>query len=65
VKRRRGRSAIGDRDLDEDAVGRYSRVLDEDVEVSVVAEHAGVEELVLEIVARELPVRGDDPVVGV
>ena len=44
-------AAVGDRDLDQDVFGRRLGVFDEHVEVAVVVEHAGVEQLVLELVA--------------
>ena len=43
--------AVGDRDADQDVVGRGLRVLGEDVEVAVVVEDAGVGELELGLVA--------------
>ena len=45
------RSAVADGDLDQDVLGRRLRVLDEDIEVAVLVEDAGVEQLVLELAA--------------
>ena len=44
-------AAIVDGDLDQDVLGRRLGVLDEDVEVAVLVEDAGVEQLVLELAA--------------
>ena len=46
---RRFRPAVGRRDADQDVVGGRLRVLDEDVEVAVVVEDAGVEQLELRV----------------
>jgi hypothetical protein len=46
------RTAIGDRNLDQDIFGRRLGVLDEHVEVAVVSENTRVEQLVLEFVSR-------------
>ncbi len=43
-----------------DVLGRALRVLDVDVDVAVVVEHAGVEQLVLEVVAAAVAVRRDE-----
>ncbi len=47
VQRRRLGPAVGGADADQDVVRRGLRVLDEDVEVAVVVENAGVQQLVL------------------
>ena len=44
------RAAVVDGDLDQDVFGRLLGVLDEHVEVAILVEHAGVEQLVLELV---------------
>jgi hypothetical protein len=54
---------VGDGDERDQVLGGLLRVLDEDVEVALVVEDAGVEELVLELVARA--VRVNERVVGV
>ena len=53
----RVRSAVGRGDLHQDVIGRAFGVLDEHVEVPVVVEDAGIEQLVLHVVARALAVR--------
>ena len=45
------RPRLTDRDADQDVVGRRLRVLDEDIEVAVVVEDAGVDQLELRILA--------------
>ena len=52
-----GRSPIDRGDAHEDVFGRRLRVLHEHVEIPVVIEHAGVEELVLHVVAGAPAVR--------
>ncbi len=47
-------SAIVDGDLDENVVRRRLRVFDEHVEIAVLIEHAGVEQLVLEVLRVRL-----------
>jgi hypothetical protein len=58
-------AAVRDGDLDEQIFRRGFRVLDEHVEVTTAAEHAGVQELVFEIRARLLRVRVDEVRVGI
>ena len=65
VHRRPLRAAVGKGDADRDVLGLVLRVLDVDVEVVVVVEDPGVHELVLELVAAPVVVRGDDVVVGI
>ena len=65
VNGRRVRSAVLDRDLDEDVFGRGLGVFDEHVEVAVLIEHARIEQLVLELRAPALLVRLDDVLVRV
>ena len=61
----RVRSAVGRGDLHQDVVGRALGVLDEHVEVPVVVEDAGIEQLVLHVVARALAVRPYKVAVGI
>jgi hypothetical protein len=49
--------AVVDRDADQDVFRAFLGVLEEHVEVSVVIEHAGVDQLVLELLPRPAPVR--------
>jgi hypothetical protein len=65
VERCRLRATVGHRDPDEDILGRGLGVLDEDVEVAVVREDAGVEQLVLQLLARPMAVRHHEVVVRV
>ena len=58
VQRRRLGPAVGDGDADQDVVGRRLRVLGEDVEVAVVVEDAGVDQLELGLA---LAARGGSP----
>ena len=51
------RAAVAGRDLDQDVLGRCLGILHEHVEVAVLLEDPGVEELVLELVAAAPPVR--------
>ena len=60
---RRVGGAVVRGDAAEDVLGRRLRVLDLDVEVAARVEDAGVEQLVLELLARALPVDGDQVVV--
>ena len=68
VGRRCSSAASGPRftagDPHEEVVGAALGVLHEDVEVAVAFEDAGVEELVLHLLPRPLPVRPDQVVVG-
>ena len=50
-------AAIVDRELDEDVLRRFLGILDEDVEVAVLVEDSGVDQLVLELVLAPAPVR--------
>ena len=50
-------AAIVDRDLDEDVLRRFLGVLDEHVEVAVLVEDPGIDQLVLELVLSPAPVR--------
>ena len=65
VHRRPLRSAVAHRDADRDVLRSALRVLDVDVDVAVLVEHAGVEQLVLEVVAAAVAVRLDEVGVGV
>ena len=65
VQRRRLRTPVGDGDLDQDVFGRGLRVLHEHVEVAVVVEDAGIEQLVLEVGPAAPLVGRDDVVVGI
>ncbi len=56
---------IGDRHRDEQVVGSGLRVLHDHVEVPVVVEHAGVDQLVLEVVPAPGSVGGHEVLVGV
>ena len=60
VHRRRVAAAVGERDPDVDVVGRALGVLDVDVDVAVVVEDAGVEQLVLQLEPASGTVRGDE-----
>ena len=44
-------TAVVNADLDQDVLGRFLGILDEDVEVAILIEHARVEQFVLEFVA--------------
>ena len=57
VEARRLRTAVVDRHADQDVLRSGLGVLDEDVEVPVVVEDPGVEQLVLELLARPPPIR--------
>ena len=59
------RSAIGGRDLHQDVLGAGLGVLHEDVEVPILLEDPGVEELVLHLVAAAPPVRLHQVRVGI
>ena len=59
------RPAVGGRDLDQDVLGAGLGVLHEDVEVAVLLEDPGVEELVLHLVAAAPPVRLHQVGVGI
>src|SRR5271170_7799735 len=59
------RTAIAYADFDQQIVGRRLRVFNKDVEVAVVVEHAGVQQLVFLFVARALPVGLDEVVVRI
>ena len=63
VQRRRLRSAIDRAHPDEDVLGIDLGELDEDIEVAVLVEDPGVEQLVLHVVARTAAVLGDQLVV--
>jgi hypothetical protein len=65
LDRRRFRPAVGDRNLDEDVFGRRLRIFDEHVEVAIVVEDAGVDQLVLEVFSTERLVATDDLIVRV
>jgi hypothetical protein len=54
VNRGRFGPAVLDRDLNEDVFRRCLRILDEHIEVAVLIENAGVEQLVLELSAPAL-----------
>ena len=64
MKAGRFRSAIVDCDTDEHVFRAFLRIFDEHVEVAVVVEYAGVEQLVLEFLPRPSPVRFDQVPVG-
>src|SRR5262245_59386117 len=53
-------TAVHDRESDHDVVRAILRVLDEHVKVPIVVEDAGVEQLVLELLARSAPIRLDE-----
>jgi hypothetical protein len=57
VDRRRFGTAVVHRDLDQDVLGGRFGVLHKHVEVAIVVEHAGVEELVFQLIARPPSVR--------
>src|SRR5215467_13718196 len=59
------RAVVCDGDADAEVLGRCLRVLDEDIEVPIVSEHAGVEQLVLELRSRAALVGRHQIVVGV
>ena len=61
----RFRPAIVHGDADEDVFRALLRVFHEHVEVPVVVEGAGIEQLVLELVPRSAPVRVDQVPVGI
>lgn len=58
-------AAIVNGDFDEDVFGRIFDVFDEDIEVAIIVEEAGVGEFVFEFVAAALAVGRDELVVGV
>ena len=58
------RAAVVDGDLDQDVFGRLLGVLDEDVEVAILVEHAGVEQFILELVAAPAAAGLDEIGVG-
>ena len=64
VQRRRLRAAVVRGDPHQDVVVRRLGVLDHDVEVAVVVEDAGVEQLVLEVLLAAAAVRGHQVLVG-
>ena len=64
VKSRGFRAAVLHRDLHENVFGRRLGILDEDVEIPIVVEHAGVEQLVLQLAATPRLVALDDLVIG-
>ena len=64
MQRRRLRSAVDRDDPDQDVVGRNLCILDEDVEIAVVVEDAGVQQLVLGLEPRAAPVFRDQVAVG-
>ena len=49
-------AAIVDRELDEDVLGRFLRILDEHVEVAVLVEDPGIDQLILELASAPAPV---------
>ena len=59
------RAAVAGRDLDQDVLGRRLGILHEHVEVAVLLEDPGVEELVLHLVAAAPPVRLHQVGVGI
>src|SRR5882757_1873061 len=59
------RSPIADADLDQDVGRPLLGILDEDVEVAIALEDAGVEQLVLHVLAATLAIRDDQVAVGV
>ena len=59
------RAAVVDADLDQDVLGRRLGVFDEHVEVAILVEHAGVEQLVLELVPAPAAAGLDEVVVGI
>ena len=65
VEGRRVRSPIVHRDADQDVLGRGLGVLHDHVEVAVLVEHAGVEQLVLHLVPPPIPVGPHQVVVRV
>src|SRR5438876_982703 len=65
VERRRLGTAVGDRQPDEDVVGRRLGVLDGDVEVPAVLEDAGVDQLELSVLLSAAPALLDEPGVGI
>jgi hypothetical protein len=58
MQRCRGFPTIGCADLDQDIIGGNLRVFNEHVEITVIIEHAGVDQFVLWIGAASLTVRG-------
>ncbi len=64
MDRRRFRSAIDDRDPHQQIFGIGFRVFDEDVEVAIAVEHAGVDQLELRIAAAAAPILLDERGVG-
>ena len=65
MKRGRVRPPIADADLDQDVGRPLLGIFDDDVEVAIVLEDAGIEQLVLHVLAATPTVRGDQVVVGV
>src|SRR5258707_15462744 len=65
MQRGRLRAAVLDSDLNEDVFRRRLGVFDEHVEVTVVIEHAGVEQLVFALVAAPAPIGLDEVGVGI
>ena len=65
MKRRRVGSAVARADADQDVIGPGLGVFDEDVEVPVVVENAGVEQLVLGFVLAAAAIGRDEVVVRI
>ena len=61
----RFRTAVVDGDLDQDILRGRLGVLDEHVKVAVLVEHAGIDQLILEVLPAPAPVGLDQVVVGV
>jgi hypothetical protein len=64
VQRRRARPAVERLDPDAQVLGVGLGILNEDIEVAVLVEDAGVEQFVLEPLSAAGPVLGDEAVVG-
>src|SRR5207249_5194648 len=58
------RSAVGDRDANQQVVGRCLRVFGDDVEVAVALEDSGVHELELGLTAAASLILVDEPYIG-
>src|SRR5262249_12529876 len=57
--------AVVDTDLDEDVLGRFLRILDENIEVAILIEDAGVEQLIFEFIAIAAAAGIDEVAIGI
>ena len=59
------RASIAQADLDQDIGRRRFRVFDKHVEIPIIIEYAGIQQLVFRVVAAALPVRLDQATIGI